>query len=82
MIQSTTQPIVRLHTNALTSVKPVGGMILNEVINHLEGLKAQIHEWLEIMSDDPHFAPPAWVMESMWTRLNLIISVLDPSEEL
>jgi len=50
---------------------------VSEVINHLEGLKAQIHEWLEIMSDDPHFAPPAWVMESMWTRLNLIISSLD-----
>lgn len=54
-----------------------GCRMSNEVINHLEGLKAQIHEWLEIMSDDPHFAPPAWVMESMWTRLNLIISSLD-----
>ncbi len=54
---------------------------MSEVINHLEGLKAQLHEWLEIMSDDPHFAPPAWVMESMWTRLNLIISLLGPSEE-
>ncbi len=54
----------------------------DEVINHLEGLKAQIHEWLEIMSDDPHFAPPAWVMESMWTRLDLIISSLDRGEDL
>ncbi len=49
----------------------------SEVTNHLEGLKAQLHEWLEIMSDDPHFAPPAWVMESMWTRLDMIISSLD-----
>jgi len=50
---------------------------VNEVINHVEGLKAQLEEWLNIMSDDPHFAPPGWVMESMWTRLNLILSLLD-----
>ena len=58
-----------------------GVALMSEIINHLEGLKAQLHEWLTIMSDDPHFAPPAWVMESMWTRLNLIISLV-PSEEL
>ena len=50
---------------------------MNEVINHVEGLKAQLEEWLNIMSDDPHFAPPGWVMESMWTRLNLILALLD-----
>jgi len=50
---------------------------VNEVINHVEGLKAQLEEWLNIMSDDPHFAPPGWVMESMWTRLNLILTLLD-----
>jgi len=50
---------------------------VNEVINHVEGLKAQLEEWLNIMSDDPHFAPPPWVMESMWTRLNLILTLLD-----
>ena len=50
---------------------------VNEVINHVEGLKAQLEEWLNIMSDDPHFAPPTWVMESMWTRLNLILALLD-----
>lgn len=51
--------------------------MVNEVINHVEGLKAQLEEWLNIMSDDPHFAPPGWVMESMWTRLNLILALLD-----
>ena len=30
------------------------------LINHVEGLKAQLEEWLNIMSEDPHFAPPAW----------------------
>jgi len=53
---------------------------MNEVINHVEGLKAQLEEWLNIMSDDPHFAPPAWVMESMWTRLNLIKNRLEMQE--
>ena len=50
--------------------------IMSEVINHLEGLKAQLHEWLELMSKDPHFAPPTWVMESMWTRCNLLIALV------
>ena len=63
------------------SVLLAGRGNVNEVINHVEGLKAQLEEWLNIMSDDPHFAPPAWVMESMWTRLNLIISLV-ASEEL
>lgn len=54
---------------------------MNEVINHLEGLKAQLHEWLEIMSDDPHFAPPGWVMESMWTRLNRVIALVEVKRE-
>jgi len=49
------------------------------IINHVEGLKAQLEEWLNIMSDDPHFAPPSWVMESMWTRLNLILTLLEKS---
>lgn len=54
---------------------------MSEVINHLEGLKAQLHEWLELMSNDPHFAPPAWVMESMWTRLNYILSIIQAGED-
>ena len=54
---------------------------MNEVINHLEGLKSQLHEWLEIMSDDAHFAPPAWVMESMWTRLNTVIALVEVKQE-
>ena len=54
---------------------------MNEVINHLEGIKAQLVEWLEIMSEDPHFAPPAWVMESMWTRLNLSILIMEFKQE-
>jgi hypothetical protein len=49
---------------------------MEEVINHLEGLKAQLHEWLELMISDPHFAPPAWVMESMWTRCDLLIALV------
>jgi hypothetical protein len=50
---------------------------VSEIINQLEGLKSQLHEWLEIMSDDPHFAPPAWVMESMWARLNRVIALIE-----
>lgn len=53
----------------------------DEVINHLEGLKAQLHEWLEIMSEDPHFAPPAWVMESMWSRCNIILFLIESNDE-
>lgn len=48
----------------------------NLQINHVHGLKAQLEEWLTIMSEDPLFAPPAWVMESMWTRLDLIEKLL------
>ncbi len=54
---------------------------MSEIINHLEGLKAQLHEWLEIMSSDSHFAPPAWVMESMWTRLNHVIALVEVKQE-
>ena len=46
----------------------------------LESLKEILHNWLEIMSDDPHFAPPAWVMESMWTSLNVVISSIASEE--
>ena len=53
---------------------------MSVIINHVEGLKAQLEEWLNIMSEDPHFAPPAWVMESMWTRCNVILSLI-PSDE-
>jgi hypothetical protein len=51
------------------------------LINHVEGLKAQLEEWLNIMSEDPHFAPPAWVMESMWTRCNLMLSLISSDED-
>ena len=50
---------------------------LDDAVNHIIGLKAQLEEWLKIMSKDSHFAPPAWVMESMWNRLNLIQSWLE-----
>ena len=66
---------VRISSKERTYATDVG--IMNEIINHVEGLRAQMEEWLNIMSDDPHFAPPAWVMESMWTRLNLILALLD-----
>jgi len=52
-------------------------------LNHCEGLKAQLVEWLKIMSEDPNFAPAEWVMESMWTRIDLLekfISSLDHGE--
>jgi len=52
-------------------------------LNHCEGLKAQLVEWLKIMSEDPNFAPAEWVMESMWTRIDLLekfISSLDHDE--
>lgn len=54
-------------------------------LNHCEGLKAQLVEWLKIMSEDSNFAPAEWVMESMWTRINLIeqfISSLNHDEDL
>jgi hypothetical protein len=54
---------------------------MNRVIEILEAQKEILHNWLEIMSEDPHFAPPSWVMESMWTSINLVIASLDPSEE-
>jgi hypothetical protein len=54
---------------------------VSEIINQLEGLKAQLHEWLELMSEDPHFAPPGWVMESMWTRLNRVIALVEVIQE-
>jgi len=47
-------------------------------------LKAQLVEWLKIMSEDPNFAPAEWVMESMWTRIDLLekfISSLDHDED-
>jgi len=49
---------------------------MERVLNHVEGLKVQLAEWLRIMEADEHFVPPAWVMESMWTRLNLIEYIL------
>jgi len=55
------------------------GVSMSVIINHVEGLKAQLTEWLKIMEQDDHFAPPAWVMESMWTRLNLILTLLEES---
>ena len=54
-------------------------------LNHCEGLKAQLVEWLVIMDANPHFAPAGWVMESMWTRIDLLekfISSLDHDEDL
>ncbi len=53
-------------------------------LNHCEGLKAQLVEWLKIMLEDPNFAPAEWVMESMWTRIDLLekfISSLDHDED-
>lgn len=49
---------------------------MQRVLNHVEGLKVQLTEWLKIMEQDEHFAPPAWVMESMWNRLDLIEYIL------
>lgn len=54
-------------------------------LNHCEGLKVQLEEWLKIMSEDSNFAPAEWVMESMWNRLHLIeqfIFSLNPGEDL
>lgn len=48
----------------------------DRALNHVEGLKAQLAEWIEIMDDDEHFAPPAWVMESMFNRLLIIEYIL------
>ena len=49
---------------------------LDRALNHVEGLKAQLCEWLNIMEKDVHFAPPAWVMESMHQRLVIIEYIL------
>lgn len=48
----------------------------DRVLNHVEGLKAQLAEWLKIMEKDEHFAPPAWVMESMFNRLLIVEYIL------
>jgi len=69
--------VMSLYSNLTFAIDAGRCLTMSEVINHVEGLKAQLEEWLNIMSDDPHFAPPGWVMESMWTRLNLILTLLD-----
>lgn len=45
---------------------------LELVLNHIEGLKAQMAEWATIMESDPYFSPPLWVVESLWNRLDFI----------
>lgn len=49
---------------------------LELVQNHVEGLKAQMGEWITIMEKDPYFSPPVWVLESVWNRLEFIQRIL------
>jgi len=54
-------------------------------VEHLLSLMAiqtQINSWLNIMQEDVHFAPPDFVLEQLWNRLEKIISSSCHDEDL
>lgn len=43
----------------------------------LMAIQTQINAWLNIMQEDSHFAVPEFMLEQIWNRLELVISVLN-----
>jgi len=48
----------------------------------LMAIQTQINSWLNIMQEDVHFAPPDFVLEQLWNRLEKIISSSCHDEDL
>jgi hypothetical protein len=48
----------------------------------LMAIADQINSWLNIMREDAHFAPPEFVLEQLWNRLEKIISSSNHDEDL
>jgi len=45
-----------------------------EHLIELMAIQTQVNSWLNIMQEDAHFAPPEFVLEQLWNRLEKIIS--------
>ena len=43
-------------------------------LSELMAIQTQVNSWLNIMQEDAHFAPPEFVLEQLWNRLEKIIS--------
>jgi len=48
----------------------------------LMAIQTQVNSWLNIMQEDAHFAPPEFVLEQLWNRLEKIISSSCHGEDL
>ena len=46
----------------------------SEHLIELMAIQTQVNSWLNIMQEDAHFAPPEFVLEQLWNRLEKIIS--------
>ena len=53
----------------------------SEHLIELMAIQTQVNSWLNIMQEDAHFAPPEFVLEQLWNRLEKIISSSCHDEE-